>query len=273
MTEQSTLKKRQIPFTQISNFVINDPRISLKAKGLFAYIESKPDGWQFFPEEMESRTTDGIASIRNGLKELETFGYLRHERVRDNMGRVKGARYFLNWEGNNHLTAILPTKQNTKQVKHQVGNLPTKQNHTHSNTDLESNTYEERNTDTTTPNPSRGKDGSSSRISQILTIWSELFGITINPDKGLNRVIEKSINERGFEATDKSIRLYHEALNSESCYVDIRYSPFDFFNGDAVSRFANGTLENFKKLEKSAKGNGYTPIPEGYSFLHGDIRY
>lgn len=53
------------------NALLNQSDISLKAKGLFAYIQSKPDGWDFSSERIANDHTDGRDGIRSALKELE----------------------------------------------------------------------------------------------------------------------------------------------------------------------------------------------------------
>lgn len=47
MSKTNTTKKQALPFTQIVNAVLEDKRISLKAKGLYAFMFSKPDNWSF----------------------------------------------------------------------------------------------------------------------------------------------------------------------------------------------------------------------------------
>lgn len=58
------------------NSLLNNEKISLKAKGLFVYIQSKPDGWNFSAEKISLSHRDGLASVIATLKELEEFGYL-----------------------------------------------------------------------------------------------------------------------------------------------------------------------------------------------------
>lgn len=62
------------------NELVNSKEISLKAKGLFAYIQSKPDGWDFSAERIAQQLKEGLPAIMSTLKELEQFGYLKRER-------------------------------------------------------------------------------------------------------------------------------------------------------------------------------------------------
>ena len=57
-------------FTVISNKVISNPLLSAKAKGIYIYLQSKPDGWQFYEIEIINNFTDGKRSIRAGIQEL-----------------------------------------------------------------------------------------------------------------------------------------------------------------------------------------------------------
>ena len=70
------LKKQDIPFTQIANEVLNDKKISLKAKGLYSYLFSKPASWQFSGHRIINDHTDGRDSVYSAIKELEDGGYL-----------------------------------------------------------------------------------------------------------------------------------------------------------------------------------------------------
>jgi hypothetical protein len=78
--------KDKIPFTQVANGVLTDKRLSAKAKGLYAYLYSKPDGWDFAIDRIALEMSDGRKSINEGLKELEVLGFLTRKRQAD--GRV-----------------------------------------------------------------------------------------------------------------------------------------------------------------------------------------
>lgn len=84
--EKIDFKKENIPFTMVANGVLNDPNLSFNAKGLYAYLYSKPEGWYFSTIRMEQDSTDGRRHIRKGLKELEDVGYLFRQKQAD--GRV-----------------------------------------------------------------------------------------------------------------------------------------------------------------------------------------
>lgn len=85
--QQFNINKERVPFTQVANSVLNDGKLSGKAKGLYAYIYSKPEGWDFSLHRIKNDFTDGKSSIASGLRELENAGYLRRDK--QNNGKVQ----------------------------------------------------------------------------------------------------------------------------------------------------------------------------------------
>ena len=82
-------------FTILSNSVIRDETLSWKARGLFEYLWSLPEDWEFYETEITKHATDGRDSTRSGLDELEEHGYLSRTRERNEKGQVKSAIWIL----------------------------------------------------------------------------------------------------------------------------------------------------------------------------------
>lgn len=80
------LVKQMTGFTQVANQVLNDNKLSLKAKGMYAYIYSKPDGWDFAIRRIADEQKDGVESASVAIRELEKAGYIKRERLAS--GRV-----------------------------------------------------------------------------------------------------------------------------------------------------------------------------------------
>lgn len=57
-------------FTIVLNDIVNNKGLSAKAKGIYLYLQSKADGWQFYESEIINNFSDGRDSIRAGVKEL-----------------------------------------------------------------------------------------------------------------------------------------------------------------------------------------------------------
>jgi hypothetical protein len=75
------LIKENIPFTMVANEVLYNKNLSFKTKGLYAYLFSKPDTWDFSSSRMVLETKDSRDSIMVMLRELETAGYLMRKRL------------------------------------------------------------------------------------------------------------------------------------------------------------------------------------------------
>lgn len=79
------------------NELLNDSSISLKAKGLYVYMQSKPDDWVFSLDRIASQNKDGNDSIRSTINELIQSGYLSKSRFNNNRGgiyiyKIQGAK-------------------------------------------------------------------------------------------------------------------------------------------------------------------------------------
>ncbi len=72
---------RSHSYTIMPNGALTDDRLSFKARGLLAYILSKPDHWKTNSGHLASVGPDGLTAVRTGLRELQDLGYatlLRH---------------------------------------------------------------------------------------------------------------------------------------------------------------------------------------------------
>lgn len=70
-------------WTAVPNELIESRDLSWKAKGLFTYLQSRPDGWEVREADLIRRANDGRTSLRSAVQELEQYGWLsrRQDRV------------------------------------------------------------------------------------------------------------------------------------------------------------------------------------------------
>lgn len=131
------LSKQGIPFTQIANAVLEDARLSWKAKGLFCYLYSRPDSWDFNGDRITRVGKDKRDAVFSALRELEEAGYLHRERQKN--GRMK---YYISYEpvAENPQEAQKPVAENPQEGKSPRGKI-----RNISNTELINNTEEESN--------------------------------------------------------------------------------------------------------------------------------
>jgi len=84
-------------FTQISNAVLLDERLSFKARGILALLLSRPADWRIYLSEISERSNkDGKKAIQSGFKELVAFGYLQLTAfINEQTGYFEGKGYAL----------------------------------------------------------------------------------------------------------------------------------------------------------------------------------
>ena len=73
-------------YATIPNDILNSKDISFRAKGIWAYIYSKPDGWDFSIKNIANQSKEGIEAIRNAIKELENHHLLKRTKFQNELG-------------------------------------------------------------------------------------------------------------------------------------------------------------------------------------------
>ena len=115
-------------YTVMSNHHLKNRSLSLKAKGLFSVILSLPEEWDYTLGGLAAISKESLDAIRTAVNELERFGYLHREQLRDERGRLAHNEYLVyecpennpyhssdNTENND--TAKSSTKATTRSVK------------------------------------------------------------------------------------------------------------------------------------------------------------
>lgn len=70
----------------IPNELLNNKEVTFKAKGLYAYIQSKSEDWDFSCEKIAIQSRESIDAIKTGIKELESIGYLKRIKIHNEKG-------------------------------------------------------------------------------------------------------------------------------------------------------------------------------------------
>jgi hypothetical protein len=76
------------PFVMIDRRPIENPVLSWKAKGLLAYLLSRPDDWVVQFRDLVKRSSDGAHTVREAMKELRKSGHVRLMKEYEG-GRIK----------------------------------------------------------------------------------------------------------------------------------------------------------------------------------------
>lgn len=115
-------KRKESDFTQLSNKMLRDARLSWKARGLLAYMLSMPDDWVFYESELINHSEkDGITSLRSAMKELKNAGYVSKVALKDENGKIKRWVTYVEEEPN-QITGNLQCGKSTIWENHHVEN-------------------------------------------------------------------------------------------------------------------------------------------------------
>jgi len=247
-----------VPFTQIANIVLCNPNISAKAKGLYSYIQSKPDNWDFSVKRITADFLDGENGIRSGLKELEAIGLLVREK--QNTGRVVYTIYVEQKPDDQiHIQRQKPDDEKAKQAKSQTGETITI-----SNKDSDKETKRRKKQP---PNPQGGSAGKLVESFFILKGWEydktkqALFRRHLRGAKDLLELCDEDINL----ATHKlnQIKYWADSKNLEWSIETVLKKWYDL---DLLSVRVEAEKKSFignDRAYKNNKGRWHVILPNG----------
>jgi hypothetical protein len=81
-----TLRVPKNPYGSCPRKLLEDKAISLKAKAIYAFMECKPDGWNFTSASMASQLKESRKTIQVAIQELKVTGWLIYHKNRDGSG-------------------------------------------------------------------------------------------------------------------------------------------------------------------------------------------
>ena len=81
-------------FSIIPNSVIQDDKLSDRARFLFCYMATKPDDWQFYQKPLAKALGYSLETLRKYIDELLESGWLMREPRRGERGRRTWGRTF-----------------------------------------------------------------------------------------------------------------------------------------------------------------------------------
>lgn len=194
-------KKSSGFFTITNNQLIRDDRLSWKARGIFTYLWSMSDGWDFRVNEVSRHAKDGRDSLRAGLKELEEYGYLKRHYKQSNGGKLDGYEWILNdtpaagksAENSIESNEIPATGKPGVRDNRQPENPPLS-NINLRNTNLSN--IKDKEPSIRTPSPLSGGDGLTSKTKEILDYLNQQAGTSYRASsKATQRFVHARLNE------------------------------------------------------------------------------
>ncbi|MEG2534343.1 MAG: hypothetical protein RSA82_01860, partial [Lactococcus sp.] len=88
MAEEIVKRERtKNPYSLIPNELVQNDDMTWAARGLMCYILSMPDDWVFYKTEVMKHGEKKRDAFNKTWMELQSFGYITKEYIRDNNGR------------------------------------------------------------------------------------------------------------------------------------------------------------------------------------------
>ncbi|PNZ31293.1 phi ETA orf 22-like protein [Staphylococcus petrasii] len=109
-------------FVIVHKAFIHDASIGWKAKGILLYLLSRPNDWKIYETELIKHTSDGLSSLKSGIKQLEKAGYIKRVRKRDDKGRMQGYDYEV-YEQPNHMRKSNVVNENDNSIHMRKSNV------------------------------------------------------------------------------------------------------------------------------------------------------
>lgn len=236
--------KKNNNFVVMDKTVLNDTRLSWKAKGIMAFMLSKPDDWTFYIDEMIKHSTDGEKSFRSGFKELKEMGYVKREPIREGQRIVR-------WETIVYENPLLAEKLHVGNVH--VGNVHVQ------NGDA-------------TKNDSTKND--STKNDDIYALFQYWLDQNIIQHKRMNQKMKSSTNARlkdySLDELKQAIQNYSDVLKGDEYYWTHKWTYEEFMRPNNIVRFLDeaGPKQNFLsgRLNDEIRQSSYRQDYSKYDF-------
>ena len=86
LNEVIRVQKAPSTFVMMDKSFLENQNLSWKAKGILAYLLSKPDNWKVIVGDVVKHATDGKSAVYNGLAELSRLGHYKKVPIRNDKG-------------------------------------------------------------------------------------------------------------------------------------------------------------------------------------------
>ena len=110
-------------FGSIPRDLVYDNELSDRARFLYIFMACKPEGWEFFQENMTKELGYGKDTLRKYLNELVQRGWIIEEGQQNNNGKFGANVYTIEVKNDNIDDA--PCRKNSDTVKNRYGKNPT----------------------------------------------------------------------------------------------------------------------------------------------------
>lgn len=243
-------------YATIPNSILNCKDISFRAKGIWAYIYSKPDGWNFSTKNIALQSKEGIEAIRNAVKELENHSLLKRVKTQNELGHWDIEYLLLEVE------VVKPYDGKPDDGKPYNGKSTNNSNKELSNKEL---VKKKENTIT------------SNEVSQIIEYFNSLFNtkFRVTPERSKKiklRLKTYSLDEIKLAINNLSKSKFHNGDNDRGWRATI---DFIIKNDEKIDEFLNSSPEKQEEVRKKSPYFMGKPLSKDMKFViwsKGDIR-
>ena len=235
-------------YTQVPNSIIGSKELSFRDKGLYAFIQSKPDGWSFSAKGISSQSGDGLHSVNAGLKSLENSGYLQRQKYQDKETGFWGIEYVLYEDIRDNKSY----SGKSDAGKSDAGKSDEGKPYEHSNTDL-SNTdlsNKERERGSHTNSEILNKENYIPKSDETATSYLHNYWKNTIDDKYSRWWIKKgSYGHRIKQLGDKEVKTFIERFNNQVILDNIPFDERKLFA--RLNNYAMSWITNHSKNKES----------------------
>lgn len=267
------IKKDRGNYTNVSNTLIRDKRLSWKARGIFIYLWSQANEWQFYVSEIATHATDGERALRSGIKELETYGYLKRVHSHSDSGSFDGMDWVLSdHHAQNSNDAEMnenpPKKvQNTSGAKRIRCETHSMQDGTLRNNNIKKYQYKEISIE-------RNKNNSSTKVEppipyqQIIDYLNRKTGAHYKTSSKANQRLIKARFKEGYKLDDFKTVIDNKAFEWQHTDMWQFMRPSTLFSPSHFDDYLNAN--NLDKHKNKPTGGGYDSTQVDLSNVNDD---
>lgn len=239
-------------FVVLDKGFLNNKKLSWKAKGILAYMLSKPNDWVFYIDELIKHATDGERSFRAGLKELTEHGHVERKPVRE-------GRRISHWETIVYEKPLLCDSLHVQNVD--VQNVDVQKLHVQNDALLS--------TDST-------KNDSTKNDKDIYNVFEHWKEVGLMRHREFTQKRKSAINARlqryTVDEVKKAISNYKDILDSPNHYWTHPWTIENFMKPSNIERFAdegdpfNAFLKNQRKNSNQAQNDQSESQYDNYDY-------
>ena len=266
------IKKDHGNYTNISNVLVRDSRLTWKARGIFLYLWSQADNWQFYVKELLTHAPEGKESLQNGLKELEEYGYLqRINRHSDKSGKFGGLEWILDDtpangknSQNSGKKSGLPSDGKTVQRENRPPENSSLRNNNNKKYQMQEVTTERKEYSS----PAKKQDEPPIPYKEIIDYLNQKTGAHYKPSSKANQRLIKARFKEGYKLDDFTTVIDNKAFEWQHTDMWQFMRPSTLFSPSHFDDYLNAN--NLDKHKNKPTGGGYDSTQVDLSGVNDD---